>query len=82
MRDGIRAGLGMLASMRGSARAGIWGKDTAHLDHHHAHGISCSNSASSHRSPGPGQEVGGELAAAPGRGEARAGAAGSVGTVN
>ena len=63
-------GLSAPAPGRGSA---------AHLGHHHAHVISSLTSTSSCRSAG-GRQVRWELAAATGRGEARAGAAGSVGT--
>ena len=58
----------------------FWGEAAAYLDHQHAHDGSCSNSTSSRLICGWAAGGRWELAAATGRGEARAGAAGSVGT--
>ena len=79
VRDGIRAGLGVLTGMRGSARAGSKARLQLTLT------ISMlTTSAPQRPCPHVDLRVGGggrwESAAATGRGEARAGAAGSGGT--
>ena len=78
VRDGIRAGLGVLTGMRGSARAGS--KARLQLTLTISMLSSCSNSTSSCLICGWAAGGRWELAAATGRGEAQAGAAGSVGT--